>query len=75
MKYKEFPISSYKVYISDPSAAATAAMMDFINEAKLDLITIDAVDVSDVSPTADEIYEFIFGSEQDAVMFTLRWKK
>jgi len=30
-------------------------------------------DVSDLSMTTDTVYDFVFGSEADAVWFKLRW--
>ena len=63
------------VYISDPTWHEINAMQRFIAETTLDVITIDGVDVSDVSLTADVIYEYRFSNEQDALMFSLRWKK
>ncbi len=62
------------VLIADPTYEQLNLMSRFIDDSKLDLITIDGVDVSDVSVTNDIIYEYIFGNEQDALLFTLKWK-
>lgn len=67
-------MAAYQVLIADPTYPQLNAMKAFIEDSKLDLITIDGVDVSDVSMTNDIIYEYIFGNEQHALLFTLKWK-
>lgn len=65
----------YRVLISDPTDKELDEMKEFINNSKLDLITVDGVDVSDHSLTTDVIYEYIFGNEQDALLFRLKYSK
>lgn len=68
-------MNSSQVLIPDPTQDDKIAMMEFIIASKLSLITIDGVDVSDNSIYYDEIYTYYFGNEQDALLFTLKWKK
>lgn len=64
-----------RVLICDPTDKELDEMKEFINNSKLDLITIDGVDVSDHSLTTDVIYEYIFGNEQDTLLFRLKYSK
>ncbi len=64
-----------RVLICDPTWEELTEMKEFINNSKLNLITIDGVDVSDHSVTTDMIYEYIFGNEQDALLFRLKYSK
>ena len=68
-------MNSNQVLIPDPTQDDKVAMMEFIIASKLHLITIDGVDVSDNSIYYDEIYTYYFSNEQDALLFTLKWKK
>ena len=66
---------TYPVYIGDPSIATVNDMMDFIADANLSIISVDSVDVSDVSMQYDILYSYIFNKEEDAVFFMLKFKK
>jgi hypothetical protein len=52
-----------------------ANMRDFVTEADLDVMSHEFIDVSDTSSEWDIIAEFVFGNEQDAMLFTLKFKK
>jgi hypothetical protein len=65
----------YRVLISDPTDKELVEIHEFINNAKLELVSVDGVDVSDHSLTTDMIYEYVFANAEDALMFTLKWKK
>ena len=63
------------VSYTDQDNNMIAEMYEYIVNAELNLIRFSEVDVSDVSPTTDIICEYVFESEQDALMFQLRWQK
>jgi hypothetical protein len=51
-------------------------MKDFATQAKLNVLESEFVEVSDISSSEwDMIAEFVFGNEQDAMLFTLKFKK
>jgi len=64
---------TYFVHIPDPSDTLLLEMPRFIVDAELNLISCEELDVSDVSYTTDVLVTYEFSSEQDALLFYLRF--
>ncbi len=70
----------YKVYVNDIGSAGYEfnhpyfeEMADWAKEHCQSFKSFEITDVSDVSLIYDEIAEFVFGDEQDVLMFKLKW--
>ena len=66
--------SETHIYITDLSAERLEFMLLYCNDNKLDLISHNVVDVSDLSGPWDTISDFVFNNGVDALMFKLRFK-
>lgn len=60
------------VYVSDPSDDTLTEMIEFC-ENNLELVSYEVVDVSDASYTTDTVAAFKFTTNEDTVMFKLRF--
>jgi hypothetical protein len=61
-----------KVFLSDPSEETKTAFVQWLS--RLDHMPLQYVtDVSDVSIRTDELWEFHFKEEQEALMFMLQF--
>lgn len=64
----------FKVLLSDLTDDQYIEVTEFIKDTNLSLISSSWCDVSDVSGRYDVIFEYVFETEQDALMFTLKFK-
>lgn len=75
-KIAEFSRSQAEtVLIADPTPREVFEMKEFIISSRLNIISVEAVDVSDHSLVTDVLYEYVFANGQDATLFRLKWKK
>ena len=72
----------FRVHIADPAPNGYDYNQDYYDsmdqwaqECCASYIGYEVVDVSDVSMQWDEIGEYIFRDEQDALIFTLKFKR
>lgn len=66
--------NQYLVHIVDPTTSGLRSMMDFIEEADLSFVSVEELDVSDLSIYYDIIHVYTFAKEEDALIFTLKFK-
>lgn len=64
----------YSVRIGDPTISEIIRMLNFIVDAELSFVSVKDIDVSDVSMTYDIIRRYTFAKEEDAMIFTLKFK-
>lgn len=62
-----------RVLLSDLSVETEHAIDAFIDDMNLNVVSFSITDVSDVSATIDTAYVYGFSTEQDALMFVLRF--
>ena len=62
------------VHIGDPTTSDLVAMMHFIEDAGLNLVSVEDLDVSDVTMQYDILRIYTFAKEEDAMIFTLKFK-
>ena len=64
----------HMVHIGDPTTSDLVAMMHFIEDAGLNLVSVEDLDVSDVTMQYDILRIYTFAKEEDAMIFTLKFK-
>lgn len=64
----------YVVHINDPTIRDICNMLDFIKDSGLSFISVEDIDVSDVSVMWDWMRTYYFVKEEDALIFALKFK-
>lgn len=62
------------VHIGDPTISDLMTMMHFIKDAGLSFVSVEDLDVSDVTMQYDILRTYTFAKEEDAMLFTLKFK-
>lgn len=61
------------VEVGDPTDSTLCRMTEFIADAKLSFIRYDSMDLCDFNHTYDYIRAYLFATEEDALIFMLKF--